>query len=109
MKETDVVQISEEIGDIKIEEASEIVTEETTEKVTEETTEKVTEKNTEGKKDEIMDNCSTEDFFKGKCQSSNQTLSTEKKDNMISNIVDNIISGNLNDLLDDIASGETKV
>ena len=26
---------------------------------------------------------------------------------MISNIVDNIISGNLNDLLDDIASGET--
>ena len=108
LEDTDVVQISEEIGDIKIEEASEIVTEETTEKVTEETTEKVTEKNTEGKKDEIMDNCSTEDFFKGKCQSSNQTLSTEKKDNMINNIVDNIISGNLNDLLDDIASGETK-
>ena len=123
LEETDVVQASEEIVDIILEEATEEVSEETSEEVTEETpkevtgetaeevteeiTEKVTDKITEGKKDEIMDNCSTEDFFKGKCQSGNQTLSTEKKDNMISNIVDNIISGNLNNLLDDIASGET--
>ena len=115
LEETDVVQVSEEIIDIKIENITDEETEETieeetekiSEKATEKITEKVTDKITEGKKDEIMDNCSTEDFFKGKCQSGNQTLTTEKKDSMISNIVDNIIRGNLNTLLDDIASGET--
>ena len=56
---------------------------------------------------EIMENCSAEDFFKGLCKTDDsQTISTEQKDNMISNIVDNIINGNLNSLLNEIVSGE---
>ena len=66
--------------------------------------------NTEGKTDskynEIMEGCSTEDFFKGLCNTDNKTLSTEKKDSIINNIVDNIINGNLNNLLNEIISGE---
>ena len=56
---------------------------------------------------EIMENCSAEDFFKGLCKTDDsQAISTEQKDNMINNIVDNIINGNLNSLLDEIVSGE---
>ena len=75
---------------------------------TNENTETVkTNENTESvKNNEIMENCKAEDFFKGLCQTSNQTLSIENKDNMINNIVDNIINGNLNSLLSDIMSGE---
>ena len=59
------------------------------------------------KYNEIIENCSTEDFFKGLCKKSNQTLSTEKKDNMVSNIVENIINGNLSTLLSEIENGES--
>ena len=69
-------------------------------------TEEETDKITEQIKDEILDNCKAEDFFKGLCPESNQTLTTEKKDNMINTIVDNMITGNLKDLLNEIVSGE---
>ena len=58
------------------------------------------------KKNELMDNCTTEEFFKGLCDIDNKTLSTEKKDNMINTIIDNIISGNLDSLLTEITNGE---
>ena len=49
-----------------------------------------------------MKNCSAEDFFKGKCETQSDNLSTENKDDIINNIIDNIISGNLNSLLSDV-------
>ena len=62
---------------------------------------------TDVKNNEIAEGCSTEDFFKGLCNiDNNSNLSTEKKDSMINNVVDNIIKGNLNSLLDEIVSGE---
>ena len=73
---------------------------EKTEKVeTNEITEKI-------ENNEIMENCNVEDFFKGLCQTSNQILSIENKDDMINNIVDNIINGNLDNLLEDIVIGD---
>lgn len=52
-----------------------------------------------------MENCSTKDFFKGLCQIDNQTLSAETKDNMINNIVESIINGELDYLISEIANG----
>ena len=54
---------------------------------------------------DIMENCSTKDFFKGLCQIDNQTLSAETKDNMINNIVDSIINGELDYLISEITNG----
>ena len=65
-----------------------------------------TEEKEKEKEKEIIEGCSTENFFKGLCNIDNQTLSTEKKDSMINNIVDNIINGKLNTLLDEIVSGK---
>ena len=62
--------------------------------------------NDNGNNNELMENCTTEDFFKGLCDTENKILSTETKDNMINVIIDNIISGNLNDLLTEITTGE---
>ena len=75
------------------------INENTEKATTNENTEKVTN-------DEIMENCKAVDFFKGLCQTNNQTLSIENKDNMINNIVENIINGNLDTLLSDIVSGD---
>ena len=58
------------------------------------------------KTNELINNCTTEEFFKGLCDIKNKTLSTENKDNMINTIIDNIISGNLNSLLTEIVNGE---
>ena len=51
---------------------------------------------------EIMGNCSLENYFKGECLTSNQTLTNENKDIIITDIVDNIISGNLNSILSNV-------
>ena len=57
---------------------------------------------------EIVENCTSKDFFKGLCLLDNETLTTEKKDNIITNIVDNIINRNLDSLLDEILSSNDK-
>ena len=49
-----------------------------------------------------MNNCTAEEFFKGKCGIENEKLSTENKDNLINNIISNIINGNLSSLLTEI-------
>ena len=107
---TETVKTNENTETIKTNENTETVkTNENSQTVkTNENTETIkTNENTESVKNkEIMENCKPEDFFKGLCQTSNQTLSIENKDNMINNIVDNIINGNLNSLLTDIISGE---
>ena len=51
---------------------------------------------------EIMGNCSLENYFKGVCLTSNQILTNENKDIIITDIVDNIISGNLNSILSNV-------
>ena len=51
---------------------------------------------------EIMGNCSIENYFKGICGTSNQTISNENKDTIINDIVENIISGNLKTILSDV-------
>ena len=55
---------------------------------------------------DVIDNCSTEEFFKGLCDSQMKDLSIENKDNIISNIEYNIINEQLNSLLSEITSGE---
>ena len=50
----------------------------------------------------LMNNCTAEEFFKGKCGIENEKLSTENKDNLINNIISNIINGNLSSLLTEI-------
>ena len=59
-----------------------------------------------GNNNELMENCTTEEFFKGLCDTENKILSTENKDNMIGVIIDNIINGNLDSLLTEITTGE---
>ena len=53
-------------------------------------------------------NSSSEDFFNEKYEylNTNATLTIEDKDNIITNLMDDIINGNLNSLLDDIVEGE---
>ena len=51
-------------------------------------------------------NCSSEDFFKRKCGNNSMILSIKNKDNLINNIMNDIIYGKLNSLLDNITSGE---
>ena len=51
---------------------------------------------------EIMGNCSIENYFKGVCGTSNQTITNENKDMIINEIVDKIISGDLKSLLSDV-------
>jgi len=59
-------------------------------------------KSSENNINEIMGNCTVENYFKGVCGTSNQTLSNEKKDIIINDIVDEIINGNLDSLLSDV-------
>jgi len=105
----------EEKTEAKTEEKTEEKTEAKTEKQTEEKTEAKTEKQTETKTEEksqektedkksneLMKNCTAVDFFKGNCGTQSDSLSTENKDDMINNIIDNIISGNLNTLLSNV-------
>ena len=110
---------TEEKTEVKTEEKTEKQTEEKTEAKTEEKTEEKTEKQTEEKTEakteeksqektedkksnELMKNCTAVDFFKGNCGTQSDSLSTENKDDMINNIIDNIISGNLNTLLSNV-------
>ena len=53
-------------------------------------------------------NCSSEEIFNRKCQdlNTNTTLTVEDKDNIITNLMNDIINGNLNSLLDDIVEGD---
>jgi len=53
-------------------------------------------------------NSSSEDFFYEKYEylNTNATLTVEYKDNIITNLMDDIINGNFNSLLDDIVEGE---
>ena len=51
---------------------------------------------------EIIGNCSIENYFKGVCGTSNQTISNENKDTIINDIVENIINGNIKTLLSDV-------
>ena len=53
-----------------------------------------------------IDDCSGEELFSNKCGEENQTLSIENKDNLINNIMSDIESGNLNDIIDDLLIGE---
>ena len=57
-------------------------------------------KSVESSVNEIMENCSAEDFFKGLCKTDdNQVMSTEEKDNLINNMIDNMINVNFDSLL----------
>ena len=49
-------------------------------------------------------NCSSKDLFNGKCEeiNENKTLSIEDKDNILTNIMNDIIKGDLNTFIDDI-------
>ena len=62
----------------------------------------------ESKNVEIMENCTSKDFFKGLCHFNNEALTTEKKDNIITSIVNNIINGNLDTLLNEILYSDDK-
>ena len=66
-----------------------------------------TENNTEKKNEEIFENCEVKDFFEKACHTGDGKLTIETKDYIINNIIDNIISGNLNILLSKIISGES--
>ena len=63
---------------------------------------------------QIEEKCSSEDFFKGKCgkdngnenENENKEITVENKDKMINNIVEDIVNGNLDNILDSITSGE---
>ena len=54
-----------------------------------------------------IDECTSEEIFLKKCEAIiNQTLSIENKDNLITNIIDDIINGNLNIILNNIINGD---
>ena len=133
---TIVEEVINDTTEKQTDEPTEKQTEEHTEKQTENPTEKQTEEPTEGKTDEqvigktdnptqrktdeategktetknleIFDDCTSEDFFKGLCKKDNSTLTTEKKDNIITNIIDSIINGNLDSLLNETLFTEKK-
>ena len=57
------------------------------------------------KKMNSIEDCSGEDIFSKKCKIENVSLSVEDKDNLIYNIMNDIQSGNLNTILDNILNG----
>ena len=70
----------------------------------EKTPEIITDKKSSEKNiNEIMVNCSLENYFKSVCGTSNQTISNENKDIIINDIVDSIINGSLKSLIDDVS------
>ena len=57
--------------------------------------------------DVIIEGCTAEDFLTGLCDLKTVELTTENKDKMINNIVENIVNGNLDSLISEIISGES--
>ena len=57
------------------------------------------------KKINLIEDCSGEDIFTKKCNIENVSLSVEDKGNLINNIMNDIQSGNLDPILDNILNG----